>query len=220
VARFRQKNDVLNVIIEQTFGILVTLATNLLRSPPPGAEQEIPAILHLILKTYKHSIVLSLSRHQQSGESIVPWGRLLFQVLNLRLPVTVPFDEEENERSEWWKAKKWACGILGKLFHRYALHFPFHGPRLSDGKGTNACPRFGNPSQLPSPLQEEYGQFAQHFVTEFAPEIFKVYLQQIELYVSGQAWLSKKCQYRILQFFTEWFVLHLSGPCSPDTMRM
>ena len=35
----------------------------------------------------------------------------------------------------------------------------------------------------------------------------KVYLQQIELYVSGQAWLSKKCQYQILQFFTEWFVL-------------
>jgi hypothetical protein len=44
-------------------------------------------------------------------------------------------------------------------------------------------------------------------VTHFAPEIFKVYLQQIELYVSGQAWLSKKCQYQILQFFTEWFVL-------------
>jgi hypothetical protein len=68
-------------------------------------------------------------------------------------------------------------------------------------------PRFGNPSQLPSPLQKEYGTFAQHFVTHFAPEIFKVYLQQIELYVSGQAWLSKKCQYQILQFFTEWFVL-------------
>jgi hypothetical protein len=68
---------------------------------------------------------------------------------------------------------------------------------------------FGNPSQLPTPLQDEYGAFAQHFVTSFAPEIFKVYLEQIELYVSGQAWLSKKCQYQILQFFTEWFVLLL-----------
>jgi hypothetical protein len=46
-------------------------------------------------------------------------------------------------------------------------------------------------------------------VKAFAPEIFKVYLHQIELYVSGQAWLSKKCQYQILQFFTEWFVLFL-----------
>jgi hypothetical protein len=117
--RFRQKTDILTGVIEQTFGILVTLATNLLNSPPAGAEQEIPAILHIVLKTYKHSIVLNLSRYQQSGESLVPWGRLLFQVLNLRIPTdAVPADEEERERSEWWKAKKWACAILGRLFHR------------------------------------------------------------------------------------------------------
>ncbi|KAF8267216.1 armadillo-type protein [Lactarius quietus] len=145
------------------------------------AEQDIPVILHFILKMYKHPIVLNLSRYQQSAEGLMPWGRLLFQVVNLRIPEdAVPADEDEREHSEWWKAKKWAYGILGRLFHR-----------------------FGNPSQLPSPLQEEYGAFAQHFVTSFAPEIFKVYLQQIELYVSGQAWLSQKCQYQILQFFTE-----------------
>jgi importin-7 len=110
----------LAAVIEQTFGTLVTLATNLLNSPPAGAEQEIPVILHLILKSYKHSIVLNLSKHQQSAESLVPWGRLLFQVLDLRIPAdAVPVDEEERERSEWWKAKKWACGILGRLFHRY-----------------------------------------------------------------------------------------------------
>jgi importin-7 len=117
--RFRQKTDILTGVIEQTFGILVTLATNLLNSPPAGAEQDIPAILHIVLKTYKHSIVLNLSRYQQSGESLVPWGRLLFQVLNLRIPTdAVPADEEDRERSEWWKAKKWACAILGRLFHR------------------------------------------------------------------------------------------------------
>jgi hypothetical protein len=63
---------------------------------------------------------------------------------------------------------------------------------------------FGNPSQLPSPMQDEYGAFAQHFVTTFAPEIFKVYIHQVELFVSGQVWLSKKSQYHIFQFFTEW----------------
>jgi hypothetical protein len=66
---------------------------------------------------------------------------------------------------------------------------------------------FGNPSQLPSPMQDEYGAFAQHFVSTFAPEIFKVYIHQVELFVSGQTWLSKKCQYNIFQFFTEWLVL-------------
>lgn len=122
--------DVLTGIVEETFAILVTLATNLLNSPPPGAEQEIPAILHLILKTYKHSIVLNLSRYQQGAESLVPWGRLLFQVVNLRIPDdAVPADEEGRERSEWWKAKKWACGILGRLFHRYIVYFIVSGGR-------------------------------------------------------------------------------------------
>jgi hypothetical protein len=122
--RFRQKGDVLTGIVEQTFGTLVTLAMNLLSSPPPGAEQEIPSILHLILKMYKHSIVLNLSTYQQSAESLVPWGRLLFQVVGLRIPDNaVPADEEERERSEWWKAKKWAYGVLGRLFHRYIIYF-------------------------------------------------------------------------------------------------
>jgi hypothetical protein len=62
---------------------------------------------------------------------------------------------------------------------------------------------FGNPSQLPSLMQKEYGIFTEDFVTTFAPEIFKVYLHQVELFFSGQAWLGKKFQYQIFQFFTE-----------------
>ena len=89
--------------------------------------------------------------------------------------------ESERERSEWWKAKKWAYGTLGRLFNR-----------------------FGNPSQMATSLKDTYGAFAQHFVTTFAPEIFKIYLRQVELFVSGQTWLSKKCQYQIFSFFTEW----------------
>lgn len=64
--------------------------------------------------------------------------------------------------------------------------------------------RFGNPSQLPSSMKEEYGAFAQHFVTNFAPEILRTYLNQVQLYVTDQVWLSKKSQYQIFQFFTEW----------------
>ncbi|TFK52379.1 ARM repeat-containing protein [Heliocybe sulcata] len=180
--RFRQQNDVLPTIVPQLFPTLVNIATELLNNPPSGAAPDtVPTMLHLILKTYKNSIVLHLSQHQQSPESIVPWGRLLFQVVNLQIPQgAVPEDEEERERSEWWKAKKWAYGVLGRLFHR-----------------------FGNPSQMPSTLKEDYGAFAEHFMNTFAPEIFKVYLHQVELNVSGQAWISPKCQYQIFSFFTE-----------------
>ncbi|OSX56395.1 hypothetical protein POSPLADRAFT_1068094 [Postia placenta MAD-698-R-SB12] len=179
--RFRQESDVLPGLVAELFPSLVTIASGLLSTPPANASAEIPFMLHMILKAYKTSIVLHLSAHQQNADSLVPWGRLLFQVVNLQIPKeAVPEDEDDRERSEWWKAKKWAYGILGRLFHR-----------------------FGNPSQLPSSMQKDYGAFAQHFVTTFAPEIFNVYLRQIELFVSGQAWLSKKCQYQILTFFTE-----------------
>lgn len=178
--RFRQKEDLMPQVVSELFPILATIATNML-STPPTASPEIPTMLHLILKSYKTSIILHLSKHQQSAESIVPWGRLFFQLVNLQLPKeAVPEDEDERERCEWWKAKKWAYATLGRLFHR-----------------------FGNPSQLPSPLQDQYGAFAQHFATTFAPEIFKVYIHQVELFVSGQVWLSKKCQYHIFAFFTE-----------------
>ncbi|KAG8214391.1 armadillo-type protein [Butyriboletus roseoflavus] len=177
--RYRQNKDYLPLVVEKLFPTLVTIAGGML-STPPSSAQEIPSMLHLILKTYRTSIIVNLSAHQQSPESLVPWGRLLFQVVNLSLPSNaVPENEEEREKSEWWKVKKWAYATLGRLFHR-----------------------FGNPSQLPSPMQKEYGTFANHFVTAFAPEIFKVYLHQVELYVSKQAWLSKKCQYQIFQFFT------------------
>lgn len=78
-------------------------------------------MLHLILKTYRTSIVVNLSKHQQSKESLVPWGQLLFAIVNLQIPKdAVPEDEEDRERSEWWKAKKWSYAILGRLFHRYS----------------------------------------------------------------------------------------------------
>ncbi|KAJ7274060.1 armadillo-type protein [Mycena rebaudengoi] len=178
--RFRQKADILPKLAADLFPTLVSIASQMMQTPP-SESQEIPTMLHLILKTYKTSIVVHLSPHQQSAESLVPWGQLLFAVVNLQIPKeVVPADEDDRERSEWWRAKKWAYSTLGRLFHR-----------------------FGNPSQLPSAMQSEYGAFAQHFVTMFAPEIFAIYLRQVELYVSNQAWLSKKCQYQIFSFFTE-----------------
>ncbi|PPQ78743.1 hypothetical protein CVT25_010746 [Psilocybe cyanescens] len=178
--RFRQKNDALPVLIEELFPTLVSIATQMMQQPPSTA-QDIPTMLHLILKAYRTTIVINLSVHQQSAASLVPWGQLLFSVVNLRLPKdAVPEDVEEREKCEWWKAKKWAYAVLGRLFHRY-----------------------GNPSQMPSTLQVDYIEFAKHFIVAFAPEILKIYFQQVELYVSNQEWLSSKCQYQIFQFFTE-----------------
>ncbi|KIY51516.1 ARM repeat-containing protein [Fistulina hepatica ATCC 64428] len=180
--RYRQRKDVLPGIVSSIFPTLVNIATQMMTNPfNPSQREEIPTLLHLILKTYKTSTMVNLSSHQQNPESLVPWGQLLFAVINLDLPSeVVPEDEEEREKCEWWRAKKWAYGTLGRLFHR-----------------------FGNPSQMPRAMKEDYGSFAQHFETAFAPEILRTYLGHIELYVQGQRWISKKCQFLILNFFVE-----------------
>ncbi|KAG6898391.1 hypothetical protein C0992_004101 [Termitomyces sp. T32_za158] len=114
------RNSMIPQIVQELFPILVNIATQMLQTPPTAAA-EIPTMLHLILKTYKTSIVVDLSRHQQNQESLVPWGKLFFAVVDLQLPPeAVPSDEDERETSEWWRAKKWAYGSLGRLFHKYA----------------------------------------------------------------------------------------------------
>lgn len=186
--RFKQADTVTPQVIGETFPIIVTIGTQLLNAPPPplnAQSPEIPYFLHLILKIYKSTLVNTLSEHQQSNDSIIRWGGLIFAVVNIRIPPeATPQDETEREASEWWKAKKWAYATLARLFHK-----------------------FGSPSQLPSVLQQ-YVPFAEQFVTTFAPEIIKTYLQQLELYASGQVWISPKCQYLIFQFLTEWYALH------------
>jgi importin-7 len=116
---FRQDDEVLASVVAGLFPTLVNIGTQLASRPVTEASHEIPFMLHYILKAYKTSTIVRLTPHQQSAESLVPWGRLLFQVVNLRVPnEIVPADEEERERSEWWKAKKWAYATLGRLFHR------------------------------------------------------------------------------------------------------
>lgn len=63
---------------------------------------------------------------------------------------------------------------------------------------------YGNPSQMPSALKHDYLAFAEHFTNNFAPEIFKTYLTQVDLLIQGQQWIAKKCQYYIFSFFSEW----------------
>ncbi|KAJ7642370.1 armadillo-type protein [Mycena polygramma] len=180
--RFRENGELLANIVAALFPTLVGIAGQMMQTPASTAQEEVPAMLHLIVKTYRTSIAVRLSPHQQSTwQSLVPWGQLLLGIVKLEIPAdVVPGDEEERERSEWWKVKKWAYRVLGWLFRR-----------------------FGNPSQLSEEMKEDYNAFAQCFISMFAPDIIAMYLRQVELYIAGAAWLSKNCQYQIFTFFAE-----------------
>jgi importin-7 len=169
--RYRNSNDIMSELVKSLFPSLVTIAQSSLQTftsitsanaksatPPPQLDPiatptqetqttlqqiqtQIPTILHLILKTYRTSVVLNLSQHQQHSDSLIPWGKVIFDVVRVDVPVWFPpkyggmrsgddfvasvqsggwMDyDEEREESEWWKAKKWALGCLHRLFHRW-----------------------------------------------------------------------------------------------------
>lgn len=81
---------------------------------------------------------------------------------------------------------------------------------VSGGINLFRC-RYGNPTSLAAANSENYEKFSKHFIHHFAPEILKVYLQQVELWVSKQAWLSKICLSSTIAFLDEWYAM--SCPC-------
>lgn len=158
---------------------ILQTGNNLLNSDN-ASSADVGEILYLILKIYKTSMHTELTKHQQSHESIVPWGTFLLNVVQKEIdPSQLPTDDDSKEISPWWKAKKWAFHSLNKLFSRY-----------------------GNPSQLPSDMKN-YKPFAENFVQTFAPEILKVYLRIAEANSQGAMWISKKAFYFLCMFFTE-----------------
>ncbi|KAG8955960.1 hypothetical protein FRC04_006408 [Tulasnella sp. 424] len=174
------KEKIFLQFVEQTFPTLVSLGQKFTSANPPISPLEGAEFLHIILKSYVTSIYSGISKHQQTPESIVPWGTLLFQVINMQLPAgtVLPGDKTDWEKHAWWKAKKWAYRTLNRLFERY-----------------------GNPTHIPKPMKKQYGEFAKNFVTTFAPEIFGVYLKQIELFIENQVWMSEKCLNLVFNFF-------------------
>lgn len=88
--------------------------------------------------------------------------------------------KEERELNHWWKCKKWSYANLNRLFIRY-----------------------GNPTTITKSSTPDYTPFAKTFISTFAPEILKGYLQEIEKYVSKSQWLSNSALSYTLVFMEE-----------------
>ncbi|PVF92855.1 ARM repeat-containing protein [Serendipita vermifera] len=174
--RYRSDPKSLTLITTPTFPLLLRIGEQLVANPSTPLT---PEFLHLIFQSYKNAALNALLPGQMGADSIVPWGRLMLNVVSMRVPLPLG-DPEEMEKHEWWKAKKWAYASLNLLFCRY-----------------------GNPSQMPQSLAKNYKAFAEHFIASFAPEILSTYLEQTRLYVAREVWLSKRTLYYLGQFFGE-----------------
>ncbi|GAA5868463.1 hypothetical protein JCM1840_007004 [Sporobolomyces johnsonii] len=163
--------------------LLLPIAQKILAPTPsdPAAFTVQGTLLRLILKSYKNSIIHTLTPAHQAADSLIPWGTLLLTVVQRPLPLSaLPEDADAREKHPWAKSKKWACWALNKLFTRY-----------------------GSPTQLPKNMVKQYGAFANRFVEQFAPEIIKAYLSAVEKMVAHGEWWPRKGKYHILCFFEE-----------------
>jgi hypothetical protein len=70
-------------------------------------------------------------------------------------------------------------------------------------KQANRLCRYGNPTTLPKSHTEDYTEVAKSFIVNFAPEILKIYLAQIEKWVGKTTWLSRGSLSYTLQFLDE-----------------
>lgn len=138
-------------------------------------------MLRAIMKSFKHAIYFELPQHLRDHQHIVGWCALFLSVVAKQPPpCSMSEDLDERESNHWWKAKKWAYANLNRLFVRY-----------------------GNPATLSKSNGEEYAAFSKDFLTNFAPEILKVYLQEIEKWVSNTTWLSKTALSHTLTYLDE-----------------
>ncbi|KAA6412816.1 MAG: nonsense-mediated mRNA decay (Nmd5) [Lasallia pustulata] len=166
-----------NHIVQLSFPQLLSIGTRLVDETSLEAGE----MLRVTMKAYKHAIYFELPAFLMSQETMVAWCTLFLRVVAKEPPPNaLSEDLEEREKNHWWKAKKWAYANLNRLFVRY-----------------------GNPSTLSKNNGQDYTEFSKTFITSFAPEILKGYLQQIEKWVSKTTWLSKPSLSYTLSFLDE-----------------
>lgn len=126
-------------------------------------------------------VKFDLSPHLMDQDRMVGWCTMFLTIVGKEAPAHALDDDlDERERNHFWKTKKWAYHNLNRLFVRY-------GSPSSNQKNTSA----------------EMVEFSKSFLANFAPEILKGYLQQIEKWASKTTWLSKPSLSYTLSFLDE-----------------
>lgn len=166
-----------DAIVAATFPQLLQIGNSLVNETSLEAGE----MLRTVLKAYKHAIYFELPMQLRSHQSMVDWCSLFLKVVEKEPPEnSMVEDLDDRELNHWWKCKKWAYVNLNRLFVRY-----------------------GNPASLQKGNGDDYTEVAKSFINNFAPEILKGYLRQIELWVQKRRWLSKPALSFTLAFMDE-----------------
>ncbi|RHZ46534.1 hypothetical protein Glove_615g3 [Diversispora epigaea] len=171
----RSNNEHIAEIIEQTFPIVLRISQGLINEISLDAAE----MLRILIKTYSTATQYELPKPLQNDNSLVPWVTLMLQLFEKPIPQEIiPSELDERQKFIWFRAQRWACKSLNRLFSRY-----------------------GNPAQLPSTTK--YGTFAENFILNFGPQILQTYLLQTERWIKKEIWLSDKILYFCSDFFKD-----------------
>ncbi|KAJ5485134.1 importin [Penicillium diatomitis] len=179
VYRFKagEKREEFDKIVEHTFPQLLSIGQRLVDEE----SLECAEMLRIVVKAYKHAIYFELSPALQTHQATVDWCTLFLRIISKAPPASAMAEsKEERELNHWWKCKKWSYANLNRLFIRY-----------------------GNPTTLTKSSIPDYTPYAKTFITNFAPEILKGYLQEIDKWVSKSQWLSNAALSYTLVFMEE-----------------
>ncbi|RMZ83939.1 hypothetical protein DV736_g6607, partial [Chaetothyriales sp. CBS 134916] len=167
----------LDNIVETAFPHLLAIGNRLVDETNPEAGE----MLRIVVKCYKHAIYFELPKHLRLHQANVDWCTLFLRIISHPAPPYAMSDDlAERAMNHWWKARKWCYANLNRLFVRY-----------------------GNPHGLSNTQEQDLGDFPKNFITNFAPEILKGYLSEIEKWVGGNHWLSKPSLSYTLIFLEE-----------------
>ncbi|PYI21977.1 ARM repeat-containing protein [Aspergillus violaceofuscus CBS 115571] len=179
VYRFKagEKREEFDKIVEHTFPQLLNIGSKLVDEESLEAAE----MLRIVVKSYKHAIYFELSPSLQTQQATVDWCTLFLRIIAKQPPANAMMEsKEERELNHWWKCKKWSYANLNRLFIRY-----------------------GNPTTMTKSSTPDYTQYAKNFIANFAPEILKGYLQEIDKWVSKGQWLSNPALAYTLVFLEE-----------------
>ncbi|KAJ3067526.1 hypothetical protein HDU98_009244 [Podochytrium sp. JEL0797] len=161
-----------NELIAACFTGLHSIAVSLMAQ----TSTEAATMLRMIIKIYLKSISRDLPPALQDSASLVPWGTLFVNIIEKDLTFVndLVHDEEEREKHQWWKVKKWSFRCLHMFLMRY-------------------CSRRE---------EKEYANFSNVFIHHFAPGIATAYLSVVNKVISGM-WVTRHVRQQISTFLAD-----------------
>ncbi|VBB27537.1 unnamed protein product [Acanthocheilonema viteae] len=157
----------------ETMSLLMPMLLERLITLMPDASQESCLLQKLILKIFYGLVQFSLNLEMFTSQSLTQWLEQFRLIIGRAVPEEVnTVDEDDRERTVWWKCKKWASAIVERIFERY-----------------------GSPGQV----QLNYSEFAENYMTHFAIPILNTCLQVLDGYRNGN-YVSSRVLHSLLQY--------------------